>query len=56
MCYAFELEYYRKMEQARKALEEQQRKEQQAKERSAAPVPAKPAEAERRDQEAPVPV
>lgn len=52
MCYAFELEYYRRMEEARKALEEQQRKEQQRNQE----VPAKPAEADRRDQELPVPV
>jgi hypothetical protein len=51
MCYAFELEYYRRMEEARKALEEQQRKEQRKPE-----VPAKPAEADRREQELPVPV
>ena len=52
MCYAFELEYYRRMEEARRALEEQQRKEQQRKQE----VPAKPAETDRREQELPVPV
>ena len=51
MCYAFELEYYRRMEEARKALEQQQRKEQQRNE-----APAKPAEADRPAQEQPVPV
>jgi hypothetical protein len=52
MCYAFELEYYRRMEEARKALEQQQRKEQQRK----SEVPAKPAEADSPSQEQPVPV
>jgi hypothetical protein len=52
MCYAFELEYYRRQEEARRALEEQRRKEQQR----TSEVPAKPAEADRRDQEAPIPV
>jgi hypothetical protein len=45
MCYAFELEYYRKMEEARKALEEQQRKDR------GASAPAKPAEADQPGQE-----
>ncbi len=49
MCYAFELEYYRRMEEARKALEEQQRKQQQRE------VPVKPAEADQPAQEQPVP-
>jgi hypothetical protein len=55
MCYAFELEHYRRMEEARKALEEQQRKEQHGKERSGPSVPAKPAEADKPGQEQPVP-
>lgn len=51
MCYAFELEYYRRQEEERKAREaERQRKEDKS-------VPAKPAEADSaREQGEPVPV
>jgi hypothetical protein len=51
MCFEFEQEYYRRVEEARKALEaEKQRKQQPA-------VPAKPGERDRTPEQAePVPV